>query len=354
MSKVRPKQQQVTSSLIRERETIRQAWALTDIPFRDVPPEDPAVLDRYFVGRDAEMDRAKSVLYGGGNLLVRGVWGIGKTAFIRTTLFRLQRDGEILKTPILPVHIVQFQGETADEFQRTVLYYLARAMTPWSPKATEILGTQVGRKKKRSLAGKGAAKLGLKVFEVEIMALRIVKEIISLGPLSDQDMRQIVIRQLNTVRRGDTREDAFPLTEEALDLLVSKAAGYPMRMNRIADRVFHMAAARGMKTIGVEEFTRCFDQIQSDLSLEVPPDVKGLLHFALRRKGLVIRKDVDLEEVFATVGVSSFQDLLPQLDQLVENGLLVREDRPEGIRYVVSPEAEKAAEQGEAVAGPPG
>jgi Cdc6-like AAA superfamily ATPase len=432
---------QKTSSLIREQDTIRQTWRLNAIPFRDVPPEDPKLLDRYFVGRDEEMDKAKSVLYGGGNVLVRGGWGVGKTAFIRTTLHRLQKDGALLGTPIHPVHILEFPGEKADDFLRSLLYCLAQSMSHFSKRAAQVMGIQLGRGKKHTVSRKGKGKIGGSVItlvsgevelevarsvetseaivrplhtlnelleetrrkalrvviavddidkitnqsavrqmlrdslallrsercgfvltgrpitvihDTEIMTLGLAKEIIPLGRLDDQTMREIVIRQLNTVRRGDARQDAFPFSADALDLLVTKAAGYPRRLNRIADKVMRLAAARGLNAIGTEDFTRCFEQFQEDVSLEVPPDAKRILYFALRRNGILISKGADMEELFSTLGVSSFQDLLPELDQLVKNAFLVREDRPEGIRYVVAPEAEKAAEQGGVVAAPSG
>lgn len=57
---------------ILERElAVLQLWGLEQIPFRDVPPADPAELMRYFVGRESEMEKAVPLLYDGRNILVR-------------------------------------------------------------------------------------------------------------------------------------------------------------------------------------------------------------------------------------------------------------------------------------------
>ncbi|MGH9764968.1 MAG: hypothetical protein ACREAC_29375, partial [Blastocatellia bacterium] len=53
----------------------RDAWGLKEIPFPDVPPNDPAQVARFFVGRDEEYQKARTHLYSGDNVLVRGTWG---------------------------------------------------------------------------------------------------------------------------------------------------------------------------------------------------------------------------------------------------------------------------------------
>jgi len=67
-----------SSSIARYRETLRN-WGLSDVPFRATPPENPAELSRIFHGREKELDVALPTLYEGRNVLVRGIWGVGKT-----------------------------------------------------------------------------------------------------------------------------------------------------------------------------------------------------------------------------------------------------------------------------------
>ncbi len=57
-------------------------WGLTENPFRATPPDDPEKLAQIFHGRDQVLDIAIPTLYEGRNILIRGAWGIGKTALI--------------------------------------------------------------------------------------------------------------------------------------------------------------------------------------------------------------------------------------------------------------------------------
>ena len=83
------------SSIVRYHQTL-QRWGLTDIPFRATPPEDPTELSRVFYGRQKELDLALPALYEGRNVLVRGLWGVGKTTFILYLLHRLQQEAAAL------------------------------------------------------------------------------------------------------------------------------------------------------------------------------------------------------------------------------------------------------------------
>ena len=88
------------SSIVRYRGTVRR-WGLTDVPFRATPPEDPAKLSRLFYGRHRELDLALPALYEGRNVLVRGLWGVGKTTFILYLLHRLQQETSTLGEAML-------------------------------------------------------------------------------------------------------------------------------------------------------------------------------------------------------------------------------------------------------------
>ena len=98
------------SSIARYRETLHQ-WGLTDVPFRATPPEDPEELSRVFYGRWHELDLALPVLYEGRNVLVRGLWGVGKTAFIVRLLHRLQQETAALGERMLILYVGRFPGE---------------------------------------------------------------------------------------------------------------------------------------------------------------------------------------------------------------------------------------------------
>lgn len=67
-------------------------WDLRENPFNATPPDDPQLLAQIFYGRDLELDIAIPTLYEGNNILVRGTWGIGKTALILNLIYQLQQE----------------------------------------------------------------------------------------------------------------------------------------------------------------------------------------------------------------------------------------------------------------------
>lgn len=132
-----------SSAITRYRETLHR-WGLTDVPFRATPPEDPAELSRIFYGREKELDVALPTLAEGRNVLVRGIWGVGKTAFIRYLLHRLQREIAALGEQMLILYIGRFPGETSEALYRALLLPLSEIMSDVEPKAKRIWETLSG------------------------------------------------------------------------------------------------------------------------------------------------------------------------------------------------------------------
>ncbi len=125
------------SSIARYRETLRR-WGLSDVPFRATPPEDPAELVRLFYGRQRELDLALPALYEGRNVLVRGLWGVGKTTFILYLLHRLQQETSTLGEPMLILYIGRFPGETSEDLYRALLLPLSEALAEAEPEARRV------------------------------------------------------------------------------------------------------------------------------------------------------------------------------------------------------------------------
>lgn len=125
------------SSIARYRETLRR-WKLSDVPFRTTPPEDPTELVRLFYGRQGELDLALPALYEGRNVLVRGLWGVGKTTFILYLLYRLQQETAALREPMLILYIGRFPGETSEDLYRALLLPLSEALAEVEPEARRV------------------------------------------------------------------------------------------------------------------------------------------------------------------------------------------------------------------------
>jgi hypothetical protein len=141
------------SSIARYRETLR-LWGLTDVPFRAAPPEDPAELSRIFYGRQHELDLALPALYEGRNVLVRGLWGVGKTAFILRLLHRLQQETAALGERMLILYV----GETSEALYRALLLSLSQTLADTEPEARRVWdvlsGLQVTHSRQLQVEGK--------------------------------------------------------------------------------------------------------------------------------------------------------------------------------------------------------
>jgi Cdc6-like AAA superfamily ATPase len=393
----------------------RDVWGLEHIPFYDFPPEDVERLWRFFLGRDAEMERALHALFRGDNILVRGAWGIGKTAFILVTLDRLQREAHELGTKVVAIHVKDFPGGTAREFQGVVLRCLEKGVgrgrlrksARWKlgvnvQSATELLPVGGGIELEREPAAettqpldaiyellernrKAGSRIAIAIddldkvenqrqvqqmlreclgllrdqrcafvltgraitlFEdLEVATLGIASEILPLPPLSEDELKEIVVRQLNTAR-PKSRDDPFPFTQDVLDEIARRSLGFPRTLNRLCLKVLQVAQRRQYKTVGAEEFEECYKELQSDISIQVPPEVKRILYFALQRGGIPITKDAPLDDLMTAVGVSTLTELVPYLNTLVRADLLTRDDRTGLPIYKLSPGAEQAAQEG--------
>ncbi|MCK4314623.1 MAG: AAA family ATPase [Anaerolineae bacterium] len=139
------------------RETLRR-WGLSDVPFRATPPENPAELSRVFYGRQHELDLALPALYEGRNVLVRGLWGVGKTAFILRLLHRLQQETAALGERMLILYIGRFPGETSEVLYRSLLLPLSEALADAEPEARRVWdalsGLQITRSRQLQVEGK--------------------------------------------------------------------------------------------------------------------------------------------------------------------------------------------------------
>jgi Cdc6-like AAA superfamily ATPase len=134
-----------------------EKWGLRDNPpFRGVPSGDVKELMRVFVNRENEMQKAILTLDDGENILVRGMTGIGKTAFIMAVLCQIERQSQAIKQKVLPIHIRQFAGGTREDFYKVILYALAKQLGPSNKRAREIVcaltGEQITKGRTRGLS----------------------------------------------------------------------------------------------------------------------------------------------------------------------------------------------------------
>lgn len=145
------------SSIARYRESLRH-WGLTDIPFRATPPEDPVKLSRIFTGRQRELELVLPALYEGRNVLVHGLWGVGKTTFILYLLHRLQRETAALGERTLILYVGRFPGESSEALYTALLLPLSETFANTEPEARRVRdalgGLQITHSRQTQVEGK--------------------------------------------------------------------------------------------------------------------------------------------------------------------------------------------------------
>ncbi|MEM9544156.1 MAG: P-loop NTPase fold protein, partial [Cyanobacteria bacterium P01_E01_bin.42] len=163
------------STLSRYKATL-QKWGLKENPFRPIPPDDPQELARIFYGRTDKIELALPALYEGRNILIRGAWGIGKTATILTLLHRLQAEVAELNEEMLVLYFGSIPGDSPNDFYRALLFGLADTLKEKDEEAAAIFDSIRGvsfTKAKKNIEGKvnlGILSLGAKPTPSEVQA----------------------------------------------------------------------------------------------------------------------------------------------------------------------------------------
>jgi hypothetical protein len=146
----------------------KKHWGWKDTPpFRVEPPIDDArQLARLFTGRQAELSRVILPLYNGRNILVRGMLGVGKSAFILQVLHELDAQAKAAGEKILPIYIYHFYGGNTDDFYRLVLYALSGILADRDDEAKGVQDALRGLKVTASRSKGVSGKAGVHIFQV--------------------------------------------------------------------------------------------------------------------------------------------------------------------------------------------
>lgn len=146
----------------------KKHWGWKDTPpFRVEPPIDDArQLARLFTGRQAELSRVILPLYNGRNILVRGMVGVGKSAFILRVLHELDAQAKAAGEKILPLYIYHFYGGNTDDFYRLVLYALSGILADKDDEAKGVQDALRGLKVTASRSKGVSGKAGVHIFQV--------------------------------------------------------------------------------------------------------------------------------------------------------------------------------------------
>jgi len=378
----------------------RDRWSFKAMPpFHIEPPiRDAQQLARLFTGRRAELSRVILPLYNGRNILVRGMLGVGKSAFILRLLHELDAQARAAKGKLLPIYIYHFYGGTTDDFYRLILFAVAQVLADKDDdEAKGVLEALRGIKVTASRSRGMGAKFGVHLFqvakaEVDLEAkegatrevtlanpfdflarlveranrrfgrlviavddldkakpenLRLVQAMLQGAlPLLRSDRLSFILTGITlplarTPVRNQQREDPHPFTEEAIAEAAARSHGIPRLFNIICARTLEQAALQGIEVIDAAAFARCYEAIQTSRSAEVTPQMRAVLAVAKRYDGFSSEMP---DEALDKLGLTTFIELIPLADYLVANDLMVRQEYEGGVRYTVADIAAKAAQ----------
>lgn len=419
-------------SLVKRRQRIYTHWGLQkEPPFWDVPPkDDPKILSRLFTGRREQLDRIILPLLDGRNVLVRGMWGVGKTTFILHTLHELSREASQVNERLLPIYIDNFKGGTLDEFHRLLLFALATSLADRDNEAKELANAMRGISISHSRTKAVQGQFEIRIFSVGSMGssagferrvgrqvnpanleywvmellerahkyydhvviaiddldktdphpeefikvrslfdgalpilrgdkcafiltgrtLTVAQDIyasilgifhrqIQLPVFNPEELHEIAVKTLNLVRRKE-RPDAYPFSDEAIKLLATASYGIPRQFNMNCFDTLEAAVRLGYEELDEQAFQRCFEDVQNNVSANVDAQVRQLLYIAQKHGGF----SQDNRRALDELGWGDFIEVLPMLEYLVQQDLLVKDEAyTTGIRFIVSERARKAA-----------
>lgn len=237
-----------------------EKWGLKEIPpFRGVPGDIDELI-RIFVNREDEIEKARYVLSTGENVLVRGMCGIGKTAFIMAVLYRMSQKGDFHGWPVLPIHIREFNGGTREDFYRVVLYGLAKKLGPRYKPARSILnaltGEQITKGRSCGLAGglevsipsALAVKAGGELGREESRTLNIEDPAHFVNELLDAAIKKKkykrVIIAVDDLEKNTNQGSIKAMLEDALDVLRDNRCGFILTGRRltILQDIYHSSS----------------------------------------------------------------------------------------------------------------
>ncbi len=389
-----------TNSILAMKARLLKAWGLRDQPpFRGVPSGDITELMRVFVNRGKEMQRAILTLDEGENILVRGMTGIGKTAFIMAVLYQIEQQAKMLHQDILPIHIRQFAGGTRDDFYRVILYALAKQLGPTNKQAREIVYALTGEEITRGRSGGLSAGIEIGVSPLfkattqgeigkeQSKVLKIVQPEHFLGKLLDDAAKKYrrVIFAVDDLERVPNQGSIKLMLESALDLIRDKRCAFiltgrtltiledvyasgldifneviplqPLSSEElrliICGKILKIAIEHGAEELTRDVFERSFEYLQDEIAAkDVPPDIRRIIYLGLQQGGFSVAKDADLDQVFNIIGIATRKQFVDFADNLVQQDLLQRitDERGE-ILYRLAPGVEKLAQSGASLEG---
>jgi Cdc6-like AAA superfamily ATPase len=334
----------------------QQQWGLSDNPFDFTPPDDFGLVAKIFQGRSQELDNALPALYEGRNVLIRGTWGIGKTALIKTLLYRLQQEVSELGEEMLVLYLGGIPKATVADFYRAVLLAITQQMSQQSAEAKKVADSLTGMSIQSSKVKKeGGVSLGVLSFKIsdepnaaEIRENEIYQQllywlneaegiygkvVIAVDDLDKRDtpiVQEIIENSLDLFRQGKRR--AFIMTGRGFTDLQEATLfslgifSEDINLQRMSNADLRQIVINYLNTVrqqpsdSIAPFTEeVLDQI-IEAAQGTPRQLNNICEKVLRQAAMQRHLSIDLtvwQTIWPRIQASVMQEISPRLQRLL-------------------------------------
>jgi hypothetical protein len=149
----------------------------------------------------------------------------------------------------------------------------------------------------------------------------------------------MLLKYLNSVRQQpkDINDpDAFaPFTADAADLICQRSNGSPRVLNRIGSYAIIEGGQQNLQIIDAEAIERTIDKARKSFRDQFNPQERVLID-SITNQGVFSDSNLSFEEL-QKLGVKSFAELLPVIEELQRRELIERLPNDGSIAYRLSP-----------------
>jgi Cdc6-like AAA superfamily ATPase len=333
-----------------------QLWGLSENPFDFTPPDDFGLVAKIFQGRSQELDNALPALYEGRNVLIRGTWGIGKTALIKTLLYRLQQEVSELGEEMLVLYLGGIPKATVADFYRAVLLAITQQMSQQSAEAKKVADSLTGMSiQSNKVKKEGGVSLGVFSFKfsdepnaAEIRENEIYQQllywlneaeeiygkvVIAVDDLDKRDtpiVQEIIENSLDLFRQGKRR--AFIMTGRGftdLQEVTLRSLGIfseDINLQRMSNADLRQIVINYLNTVrqqpsdSIEPFTaEVLDRI-IEAAQGTPRQLNNICEKVLRQAAMQRQPLIDLaawQTIWPRIQASVRQEISPRLQRLL-------------------------------------
>ncbi|CAN2049637.1 AAA+ ATPase domain-containing protein [Candidatus Magnetomoraceae bacterium gMMP-1] len=159
-----------------------------------------------------------------------------------------------------------------------------------------------------------------------------------LKQMDEETTYQMLIRYLNFARSSSSKYCSIhPFTEETARLLCKYSEGHPRWFNRLATYILMEALDQKASLIDLDLFENGRKRTRNELQSQQELTDRDLYLFNIvEEKGILSDENISMEDL-NKLGITTFNDIMPRLEKLVQNDLLRQIHSEDQLKYVISP-----------------